>query len=171
VSSKLSKSAKGELVFTSFLFLAGVIVIFNTAQLELPVSTEIVTAQVVPYAIGIILVVLSLLQFIGVLRGDLGQPEGIEGGEVDSKPHLGKFFLALGGLVQFAVLVNFIGFIASGTIMFFLVALALGAKKWWKILIVSLVVVSAVYVGFTQGLQIDLPLGINFSTETEVEEW
>jgi putative tricarboxylic transport membrane protein len=171
VSSKLSKSAKGELVFTSFLFLAGVIVIFNTAQLELPVSTEIVTAQVVPYAIGIILVVLSLLQFIGVLRGDLGQPEGIEGGEVDSKPHFGKFFLALGGLVQFAVLVNFIGFIASGTIMFFLVALALGAKKWWKILIVSLVVVSAVYVGFTQGLQIDLPLGINFSTETEVEEW
>jgi putative tricarboxylic transport membrane protein len=172
VIQKSIKAAKGELVFTSFLFLAGFIILVDTAALQVPQNAEIVNAQAFPFAVGGLLVLLSIIQFISVYRGQLGKPEDIEAGEISAKPNWKALAIAGAGLVQYALLVNMLTFIPIGAILFFCVAYALGAKKILKTAIISLVVAGIVYVAFTQGLQIQLPseLNFNFSNEIVVEE-
>lgn len=170
--SKLNKAAKGELVFTSFLFLAALVILFDTAALKVPQNAEIVNAQAFPFAVGGLLLVLSVLQFISVFKGNLGQPEDIEAGEVSAKPNWKALALVGGGLLQYALFVSVLSFIPTATFLFFSVALALGAKKIWKIALVSVVIATAVYFVFTQGLQIQLPgaIDFDFSNEVVVEE-
>lgn len=169
---KINKAAKGELVFTSFLFLAGLIILIDTAALQVPENAEIVNAQVFPFAVGGLLLVLSVLQFGSVLRGNLGKPEDIEAGEVSAKPNWKALALVGGGLLQYALLVSVLSFIPTATVLFFCVAFALGAKKIWKIAIISLAMAATVYFVFTEGLQIQLPgeINFNFSNEVIVEE-
>lgn len=172
MSSNLKQAAKGELVFTSFLFLAGLIILIDTAALQVPENAEIVNAQVFPFAVGGLLLVLSVLQFGSVLRGNLGKPEDIEAGEVSAKPNWKALALVGGGLLQYALLVSVLSFIPTATVLFFCVAFALGAKKIWKIAIISLAMAATVYFVFTEGLQIQLPgeINFNFSNEVIVEE-
>ena len=169
---KVSKAAKGELVFTSFLFLAALVILFDTAALQVPQNAEIVNAQAFPFAVGGLLLVLSVLQFGSVLRGNLGKPEDIEAGEVSAKPNYKALAFVGAGLVQYALFVGILSFIPTATVLFFCVAYALGAKKIWKIALISLIISSTVYFVFTQGLQIQLPgeLNFNFSGEVVVEE-
>ncbi len=169
---KINKAAKGELVFTSFLFLAGLIILIDTAALQVPENAEIVNAQVFPFAVGGLLLVLSVLQFGSVLGGNLGKPEDIEAGEVSAKPNWKALALVGGGLLQYALLVSVLSFIPTATVLFFCVAFALGAKKIWKIAIISLAMAATVYFVFTEGLQIQLPgeINFNFSNEVIVEE-
>jgi putative tricarboxylic transport membrane protein len=172
VNFKINKAAKGELVFTSFLFLAGLIILIDTAALQVPENAEIVNAQVFPFAVGGLLLVLSVLQFGSVLGGNLGKPEDIEAGEVSAKPNWKALALVGGGLLQYALLVSVLSFIPTATVLFFCVAFALGAKKIWKIAIISLAMAATVYFVFTEGLQIQLPgeINFNFSNEVIVEE-
>ena len=128
-----------------------------------------------PSIVGWFLVGLAGIQLIRVLRGDRGEVEDIEGGEADGKIHLKPFLLILGGLLFFAFGAKIIGFILSATVMFTATVYALNNKKtkWYIVVSIALGVALAVYLGFTQGLQIKLPWGFDFNfggSETVVEE-
>jgi putative tricarboxylic transport membrane protein len=170
-----TRSAKGELVFTSFLFLAGVVVLWDASQLPELAFADFVGTRTFPSIIGWLLVVLSALQLISVLRGNLGEPEGVEGGQLDSKLRLKPFFLMISGLLVFAFGLPIIGFLISATILFTLVVFALNPvkTKWFIAVPIAAATAAAVYFGFTLGLQIELPWGFNFdfgSSEVVVEE-
>ena len=170
-----TRSAKGELVFTSFLFLAGVVVIWDASQLPELAFADFVGTRTFPSIIGWLLVVLSALQLISVARGNLGEPEGVEGGQIDSKLRLKPFFLMIAGLLVFAFGLPIIGFLISATLLFTFVVYALNPvkTKWFIAVPIAASIAAAVYFGFTLGLQIDLPWGFNFdfgSSEVVVEE-
>ena len=169
------RSAKGELVFTSFLFVAGVVVLWDASQLPELQMADFVGSRTFPSIIGWVLVVLSIIQLIAVFRGDLGEPEEIEGGSADRKIHLRPFLMMIIGLVFFAIGVPIIGFLISATVLFTLVVFALNPNKtrWFVAVPIAAAVAAAVYFGFTLGLQIDLPWGFDFnfgSSEVVVEE-
>lgn len=169
------RSAKGELVFTSFLFVAGVVVLWDASQLPELQMADFVGSRTFPSIIGWVLVVLSIIQLIAVFRGDLGEPEEIEGGSADRKIHLKPFLMMIIGLVFFAIGVPIIGFLISATVLFTLVVFALNPNKtrWFVAVPIAAAVAAAVYFGFTLGLQIDLPWGFDFnfgSSEVVVEE-
>ena len=169
------KSAKGELVFTSFLFLAGITVLWDASQIPQSLGANYVSNQAFPSIVGWLLVALSAIQLIRVILGDRGEAEDIEGGQTDSKVHLKKFFLVLGGLVFFAAFAKMLGFIVSSTVLFTSVVYALNNKrtKWFVVVPVAFALASLIYVGFTYGLQIKLPWGFdfNFGSDTvEIEE-
>jgi putative tricarboxylic transport membrane protein len=103
---------------------------------------------------------LSGIQIIAVLRGQRGTPESVEGGEVADEAKWKPFALVLAGLVQYAVLLEIVGFPIVGTILFFLVAKALGAAKFLRTVVISLITTLAVFFTFTQGLQLNLPSGL-----------
>lgn len=103
---------------------------------------------------------LSGIQIVAVLRGQRGTPESVEGGEVANEAKWKPFGLVLAGLVQYAVLLEIVGFPIAGTILFFLVAKALGAAKFLKTIVISLLTTLAVFFTFTQGLQLNLPSGL-----------
>lgn len=171
------RSAKGELVFTSFLFLAGVVVLWDASQLPELATADFVGTRTFPSIIGWFLVILSTLQLISVARGNLGEPEEVEGGQVETKLRLKPFFLMIAGLLIFAFGLPVIGFPIAATILFTLVVYALNPvkTKWFIAVPIAAAIAAVVYFGFTIGLQIDLPWGFNFDFGTaEVvveEEW
>lgn len=175
MSLEKKRSAKGELVFTSFLFVAGVVVLWDASQLPDAMGVDFVGTKTFPSIIGSILVVLSILQLISVARGNLGEPEGIEGGQADNRVHLKPLLMMVAGLLAFALGLQIIGFILSATILFSSVVFALNTKKtkWFVVILIAAAFSAILYVAFNYGLQIKLPLGFDFnfgSGEVVVEE-
>jgi putative tricarboxylic transport membrane protein len=169
------RSAKGELVFTSFLFVAGVVVLWDSSQLPELQFADFVGSGTFPSIIGWILVALSGLQLISVARGNLGQPEKVDGARLESKLHWKPFLLMLSGLLFFALGISIVGFPISATVLFTMVvyALSTGKTKWFIAIPIAAATTAVVYFGFVYGLQIDLPLGFDFNfgtTEVIVEE-
>jgi putative tricarboxylic transport membrane protein len=162
--SGLTSAAKGELVFTSFLFLAGVVVIADTALLpEILVNTA-VSPRVFAFTVGFMLAGLALFQIIQVLRGNLGTPDGIEGGELSAESNWLALTVAIGSLLFYVIFVQTLGFIISAGVLFSGLAWALGAKKKVRLFIYAFAFSSILFIAFTQGLQLQLPLGFDFIT-------
>jgi putative tricarboxylic transport membrane protein len=158
----LTSAAKGELVFTSFLFLAGVVVIADTALLpEIQVNTE-VSPTVFAYAVGFMLAGLSLIQIFQVFRGKLGTPEGIEGGELSASSNWLALSVAIASLLFYVIFVELLGFIVSAGVLFAGLAWALGAKNKIKLVAYAFVFSTILFFSFTQGLQLSLPVGFDF---------
>ena len=169
------RSAKGELVFTSFLFVVGVVVLWDASQLPQLGIADFVGSSTFPSIVGWVLVALSGIQLVSVFRGNLGQPEEVEGARIETKVFWKPFLMMLAGLLIFAVGVPFIGFPIAAIILFTLVVYALkpGKTKFFVVVPIAVATALVVYFGFTLGLQIDLPLwlDLNFGpTEVVVEE-
>ncbi len=170
MSSLATKGAKGELVFTSFLFALSIVILWDTTQLTESALTGSVSPKAFAFGVGGLLFALSAFQIAQVLRGKLGEPEGIEGGEATSKANWKALGLVVSAIVLHIVLLPFLGFMIASTVLFFLVAFALGEKRWLKLLIISAALSAIVYFGFTEALQLDLPFGFDFTQTTPVEE-
>lgn len=169
------RSAKGELVFTSFLFVVGVIVLWDASRLPELAFADFVGSGTFPSIVGWILVALSGIQLISVLRGNLGQPEEVEGARIETNIYLKPFLLMLGGLLFFALTTSIIGFPIAATVLFTLVVYALkpGEAKWYVVVPIAAATALVTFFGFTLGLQIDLPIGFDFNfgtSEVIVEE-
>ena len=159
---KSSKSvAKGELVFTSFLFVTAVVVLVDTAGIQQSAAVGFVGPEVFAYMVGGLLLFLSSVQIIAVLRGERGTPEGVEGGVAVGEPKWKSFGFLVLGLLLYASLLEIVGFPIMGAVLFFLVAYALGARRKVRLAIISAVMSAAIFVGFTQGLQLQLPSGLD----------
>ena len=160
----LTSAAKGELVFTSFLFLAGVVVLTDTLLLVEPSSESYVSPKIFGFVVGLMLTVLPLLQIVQVLRGNLGVPEGIEGGEISKTTNWASLAIALAALVFYTIFVQVLGFIVSASVLFFGLAFALGAKKLIRLGIISVALSLILFFSFTELLLVPLPVGFDFIT-------
>jgi putative tricarboxylic transport membrane protein len=165
--SRLTSAAKGDLVFTSFLFIAGVIVIADTALLPEILVDTYVSPRVFAYVTGFMLAGLSLFQIFQVLRGKLGTPEGIEGGELSKDSNWLALGIALASLLFYVFFVQLLGFIISAGVLFAGLAWALGAKNKVRLAIYAFAFSTILFLAFTQGLQLQLPLGFDFITGVE----
>ncbi len=169
----LTSAAKGELVFTSFLFLAGLVILTDTFLLAEPTVEAFVSPKVVAYAVGFTLTALSLSQIFQVLRGNLGTPDGIEGGEISKEANWVSLGIAIGSLVFYAVFVQILGFIISASVLFAGIAFALGAKHRLRVILIAVSLSAILYFSFTMGLQLPLPAGFEFvpGLEQQDQEW
>ena len=78
---KISKQAKGELVFASSLFLLGIFVAWDTSRMDIPQGSSIVSPQTFPYMVAAFTSLVGFILILDVLRGRLGTPEGDEPGD------------------------------------------------------------------------------------------
>lgn len=154
--------AKGELVFTSFLFATSVVVLVDTNNMIESNAVGFVGPKVFAFMVGILMFVLSSIQLVAVFRGSRGEPEGIEAGTVAQKTNWKAFLMVLAGLVAYATLVEVVGFLIMGPILYFAVAKAIGAKNNFLTAAIAVVISAAVFFGFTLGLQLYLPIGFDF---------
>ena len=171
--SGLTSAAKGELVFTSFLFLAGVVVLTDTALLEETGTLSYVSPKIFAFAVGIMLTVLPLFQVFQIFRGNLGTPEGIEGGQLSKTVNWPSLAIAIASLVFYVVFIELLGFIIVAGVLFMGLACALGAKRLLRIAIIAFTVSIVVFFSFTELLQVPLPLGFDFLTDNSSidQEW
>ena len=157
---KIVKEAVGELVFASSLLLLGVIVLIDTKNMVVPPGSGTVGPQVFPTIIGIFIAAVAIFLIIEILRGNYGQPEGTEFGEIDEKTDYKTLGIVGASILTYPFLIESAGFVIASTVVFFGVGFAYGARKLLKNFIIALVFALVVYLTFTKLLNVELPAGI-----------
>jgi putative tricarboxylic transport membrane protein len=153
-------AAKGELVFTSFLFVVAVVVLVDTAGMTKSNAVGFVGPEVFAYIVGGLLLVLSGAQIIAVLRGERGTPEGVEGGVAVSDPNWKAFGILAAALVLYTLLMPILGFPIMGAVLYFMVAKAIGAKHNLRTAVIAVLLSITIFFAFNEGLQLQLPSGL-----------
>ncbi len=150
----------GELAFAGSLLLLGLIVLIDTKNMEVPPGSGSVGPQVFPTIIGIFIVLVSLFLATEVLRGNYGQPEGTEFGEIKSETDFKTLGTVSASILTYPFLIERAGFVIASTVVFFGVGFAYGARKLIKNLAIALIFALVVYLTFTKLLSVELPAGI-----------
>jgi putative tricarboxylic transport membrane protein len=113
-----------------------------------------------PLAIGIILIVLAVILAIAIPRGSVGEADA--GEDVDpNSPGDGRTVAILVGLfVAVIVLVDPLGWVITGTLLFAGAATILGNRHYVRNIVIGAVLSSISFYAFYSGLGIPLPAGI-----------
>ena len=157
---KIKKEAVGELAFAGSLLLLGVIVLIDTKNMVVPPGSGSVGPQVFPTIIGIFNIAVALFLSIEILRGNYGQPEGTEFGEIESKTDFKTLGTVGASILTYPFLIERAGFVIASTVVFFGVGFAYGARKPIKNLVIALSFALIVYLTFSKALSVELPAGI-----------
>ncbi len=142
------------------LFLLGLIVFWDTARTELPAFNLTVSPKVFPYAIAILLMVLSAILFIQVLRGNIAVPEGNEPGDPIDKSDYKTFGIVIASLLSYLLLIERAGFVIAASITFFGITVAFDNKRHARAAIFGTIFIAVIYFSFTRFLHVPLPAGI-----------
>ncbi|MFM1757859.1 MAG: hypothetical protein RL193_436 [Actinomycetota bacterium] len=150
----------GELAFAGSLLLLGIIVLIDTKNMLVPPGSGSVGPQVFPTIIGSFIIIVSIALAVEVLRGNYGQPEGTEFGEIHSKTDWKTLGMVSGSILTYPFLIESAGFVVASTVVFFGVGFAYGARKLLKNFLIALIFALVVYLSFTKLLNVNLPAGI-----------
>lgn len=156
-----AKRKRVELLFAAFLLLVGLLVFVDASQLHVAYSqSDVIGPKALPYAVAALLVASSVALGITVLRGNLA--EGEEGEDVDlSQPSDWKVLIPLLGVFLLnIVLIDWAGWVISGTLLFFGAAVALGSRRYVLTFLIALGLALGSFYGFYLGLGIKLPAGL-----------
>jgi putative tricarboxylic transport membrane protein len=161
--SSIASGLKGraELGVALLLGVAGVVVFLDTNRLAITYSqTDPVGPKTLPYLVSGLLVVCAVLLAINVLRGGQGEAEG--GEDVDlTHPADWRTVLPLAGaFIANILLIDWAGWVISGTILFWGSAWALGSRHYVRDGIISVALSVLTFYGFYLGLGIHLPAGV-----------
>jgi len=134
----------------------GCVIGFDALTMRVPPTYAKVGPQVFPIVVGAGLVLCGLITaFQSVLAG-VSRPVLVDAAKTD--------WWALGivaaGLILHAMLLKTLGFVIMATILFVIVAIALGSRKYLRDAAIGLALALITYVGFTRGLGLQLPSGI-----------
>ncbi|NUS35679.1 MAG: tripartite tricarboxylate transporter TctB family protein [Pseudarthrobacter sp.] len=161
--TSLATGLKGrsELGVALLLGAAGVIVFLDANGLVTPYSkSDPVGPKTVPFIVAGMLVVCAVLLAVNVLRGGKGEAEG--GEDVDlTHPADWKTVLPLAGaFVANILLIDWAGWVISGTVLFWGSVLALGSRRYIRDGLISVALSLLTFYGFYLGLGIALPAGL-----------
>ncbi|MFO7192918.1 MULTISPECIES: tripartite tricarboxylate transporter TctB family protein [Thermocrispum] len=149
-----------ELGVAGFLALLGVLVIADAAMLP-PAVGQVgpIGPDVVPYAIGGLLVVTAVILAVDVLRGGHGEAESGEDVDLSEPPEWRTVLLLAAAFAANIVLIDSAGFLVSGTVLFWGSAYALGSRKPVRDGLIAVGLTVATYFLFAHWLGVPLPLG------------
>lgn len=162
-SPTLASRLKGrsELGVALLLGAVGVIVLVDALALATPYSqSDPVGPKTLPYIVSGVLIVCAVLLAVNVLRGGQGEAEG--GEDIDlTHPADWKTVLPLvGAFVANILLIDWAGWVISGTVLFWGSAWALGSRHYVRDGIISILLAVITFYGFYLGLGIPLPAGL-----------
>ena len=161
--SSLTTGLKGraELGVALLLGAAGVLVFVDANRLATPYSqSDPVGPKTVPYVVAGLLVVCAILLAINVLRGGQGEAEGGEDVDLTHPTDWRTVVPLLGAFVLNIAIIDTVGWVISGTLLFWGSVWALGSRRYIRDGIISLVMALGTFYGFYLGLGIALPAGL-----------
>ncbi|PRB40577.1 hypothetical protein CQ020_16035 [Arthrobacter sp. MYb23] len=161
--SSLATGLKGraELGVALLLGAVGVLVFLDANGLVTPYSqSDPVGPKTVPFIVSGLLIICAILLAINVLRGGKGEAEG--GEDVDlAHPADWKTILPLAGaFILNILLIDWAGWVISGTVLFWGSVLALGSRHYIRDGLISVALALLTFYGFYLGLGIALPAGL-----------
>jgi putative tricarboxylic transport membrane protein len=144
-----------------FLVLLGVVVLIDASTLgSNSTGTDPLGPRAVPLVLGSALVVLAVGLLVAVLRGDRPDLEGGEDVDLDQRVDLKTVLLLVAVFVANILLIDLLGWVISGALLFYGSALALGSRHYLRALVIAVALSLATFYGFAIGLGVGLPAGI-----------
>jgi putative tricarboxylic transport membrane protein len=152
---------RSELGVAALLGVAGVVVLWDALRLHVPYSqADPLGPRALPFIVSGILLVCAALLAVDVARGGHGDSE--TGEDVDlSHPSDWRVVVPLVlAFVANIVLIDRLGWVLSGAILFWGCAWALGSRHLVRDVVIALAMSLATFYGFYAGLGIHLPAGV-----------
>jgi putative tricarboxylic transport membrane protein len=152
---------RSELGVALLLGAVGVIVLVDALSLATPYSqSDPVGPKTLPFIVAGLLLVCAVLLAVNVLRGGRAEAEG--GEDIDlTHPADWKTVLPLvGAFLANILLIDWAGWVISGTVLFWGSAWALGSRHYVRDGIISVALAVITFYGFFLGLGIPLPAGL-----------
>ncbi len=144
-----------------FLAVLGALVLYTAATLgDNRTGVDPLGPRAVPLIIGPALIVLAIGLAVATLRGDRGEAEGGEDVDLDSRVDVKTVLLLVGVFVANILLIDVLGWVISGGLLFYGCAIALGSRHFIRDLAISAALSLATFYGFAIGLGVGLPAGI-----------
>ena len=152
---------RAELGVALLLGAIGAVVLFDAARLDVPYSqSDPVGPRTVPFIVAGLLIACAVALAVNVARGGHGEAE--EGEDIDlTAPTEWRVVVPLvGAFLANLLLIDVLGWVISGALLFFGSAWALGSRHPVRDLAISVGLSLATFYGFYSGLGILLPAGV-----------
>lgn len=142
-----------------FLALIGILVIMDTGQVW-GGANDRVGPRLLPMLLGALLLLVALIYAIDVARGGRGQPEA--GDDVDPSTPIDwlTVLMLIAALDLNAVLIDRLGWVISGTLLFWVTSFSLGSRHHVRDLAIAVTLALVTFYGFAVGLVVNLPAGV-----------
>jgi putative tricarboxylic transport membrane protein len=154
---------QGRSEFGVALFLGAVGLLVLVSALLLPesrISRGPVGPAAVPIVVAILLIVTAVFLAIDVARGGRGEPEGGEDIELGGGTDWRTVLMLAVAFIANALLIEPLGWVFSGAILFWGAAFALGSRHWVRDAVIAFVLSIGTWYVFALGLGIVMPPGI-----------
>jgi putative tricarboxylic transport membrane protein len=143
------------------LVLAGVVVLVDALQLSNNrTGTDPLGPKPVPVLVGSLLIILAVALAIAVARGNLGEQEAGEDIDLHAKSDLKTVLMLVGVFAANIVLIDILGWVISGGLLFYGCAILLGSRHFIRDLVIAAALSLGTFYGFAIGLGVGLPAGI-----------
>lgn len=153
-------AGRSELGVALMLGVVGVVVLVDGARIDVPYSqADPVGPRTMPFIVGGLLLVSALALAVNVLRGGHGEAEAGEDIDLDQPTEWRVVVPLVLGFAANVLLIDHLGWVISGALLFFCSAWALGSRRPVRDLVISVLLALATFYGFYSGLGILLPTG------------
>jgi putative tricarboxylic transport membrane protein len=152
---------RSELGVALFLGALGVLIIVSALLLpESRIARGPVGPAAVPMVVGGLLVIVSIVLAVDIWRGGRGEPEGGEDIELGGGTDWRTIGMVVAAFLANALLIESLGWVFSGAILFWGSAFALGSRHYIRDVVIAFVLSIGSWYLFALGLGIVLPPGI-----------
>jgi putative tricarboxylic transport membrane protein len=149
----------GELVFAGGVVALGLFALLRAGSINEPLTAGSMGPRVLPYLVGAALVLSGAAVVAAVLRGHRGEAE--QGEDVADDEHTDWLTVAMlvGLLLVHVFLIVPAGWPVAATLLFAGSAIVLGARPWWRAVVIGLLLALVLQAAFAGGLGVSLPAG------------
>ena len=152
---------RAQLGVAAALGVAGIVVVVDAARIgAVTSSNDPVGPRAMPFLVGALLVVVAVLYAVDVLRGGVGEAEAGEDVELGQRADWKTVAILAGAFALDAVLIEPLGWVISGALLFAMSAFALGNRHHVRGLAIGLALSLTTFYAFAIGLGVNLPAGI-----------
>ena len=145
----------------AFLALLGTAVIVDGLGIpHITSSTDPVGPRAVPVLLGALLMLVAVLYAVDVARGGRGEPEAGEDVDLSQAVDWRTVLLLICAFVANAVLIERLGWVISGALLFWGAAFALGNRHHIRNLLIAVALSLTTFYAFAIGLGVNLPAGV-----------
>jgi putative tricarboxylic transport membrane protein len=143
------------------LALLGAYVLFDASRIgDVSSSNDPVGPKPMPILLGVLLIVVALFYAVDVARGGTGEAEEGEDIDLSTKVDWRTIGLLIAAFAVNAVLIEPLGWVISGALLFWGSAFALGNRHHIRGLAIGVALSLVTFYAFAVGLGVNLPAGI-----------
>jgi putative tricarboxylic transport membrane protein len=144
-----------------FLALTGLVVLLDASRLSNNTTgVDPLGPKPVPLLVGGALIVLAVALAVAVARGSRGEAEAGEDIDLHSRADYKTVLLLIGVFIANILLIDLLGWVISGGLLFYGSAIVLGSRHFVRDLVIAAALSLGTFYGFAIGLGVALPAGI-----------